>query len=58
MNDKNLFEANIKLQDENKMLVSDIKTLIKYMNTKDEEEKQNLEDKAKDIVSYYNNRRK
>lgn len=58
MNDKNLFEANIKLQDDNKMLVRDIKTLIKYMNTKDEEEKQNLEDKVKDIVSYYNNRRK
>ena len=58
MNDKNLFEANIRLQDDNKMLVRDIKTLIKYMNTKDEDEKENLEDKVNDIVSYYNNRRK
>lgn len=56
--DKNLFEANIKLQDDNKMLVRDIKVLIKYMNTKDEDEKENLEDKVNDIVSYYSSRRK
>ena len=51
--DKNLYEANIKLLDENKQLFRDIKTLIKYFTTKNKEEKESLEGNAQEIINYY-----
>ena len=50
---KNLLEANIKLADDNKELIKDIKTLIKYYTTDNETEKENLENAVQEIIKYY-----
>lgn len=48
-----LMEANIELQNENKMVKNDIKNIIKYYTTENLEEKENLERAIKETIEYY-----
>lgn len=50
---KNIMEANIELQNENKMVKNDIKNIIKYYTTENLEEKENLERSIKETIEYY-----
>ena len=50
--EKNIIEANIKMLDKNKLLLSDINVLVRYIKG-NKTKKEEMHEEVKNIVNYY-----